>query len=181
MRYIAAFFTAALMLLPLAACGWSSPSTRGGRAVRDTAAQLGAFQPRRRPDRNGRSLARRREPREQRRMTPRLSARWRSAPVAARWPAAASTGPFGCGTRTSITPANESVPQPEDSRTSSGRLISLNCHIRHCAPDDQNRCRGFSSTTVPDPHDFRTMEITIGPPSKTGALTGLVVLSGQPL
>jgi hypothetical protein len=39
----------------------------------------------------------------------------------------------------------------------------------------------FPMTSAADPHDFRTMEITIGPPSKTGALTGLVVLSGQPL
>lgn len=37
----------------------------------------------------------------------------------------------------------------------------------------------FSMTSAVDPRDFPTMEITIGPPSKTGALTGSVVLSGQ--
>jgi anti-sigma-K factor RskA len=37
----------------------------------------------------------------------------------------------------------------------------------------------FSMTSAVDPHDFPTMEITIGPPTKTGALTGTVVLSGQ--
>jgi hypothetical protein len=39
----------------------------------------------------------------------------------------------------------------------------------------------FPMTSAVDPHDFRTMKITIGPPGKTGALAGLVVLSGQPL
>ena len=37
----------------------------------------------------------------------------------------------------------------------------------------------FSMTAAVDPHDFPTMEITLGPPSKTGALAGTVVLSGQ--
>jgi len=37
----------------------------------------------------------------------------------------------------------------------------------------------FPMTSAVDPRDFRMMEITLGPPSKTGALTGLVVLSGQ--
>ena len=32
-----------------------------------------------------------------------------------------------------------------------------------------------------DPHDFRTMEITLGPPSNNGELAGLVILSGQTL
>ncbi len=44
-----------------------------------------------------------------------------------------------------------------------------------------DRSRTFPMTSAADPHDFRTMEITIGPPSKTGALAGLVVLRGQPL
>ena len=39
----------------------------------------------------------------------------------------------------------------------------------------------FPMTSAVDPHDFRTMKITIGPPSRTGALAGLVVLSGQQL
>jgi len=39
----------------------------------------------------------------------------------------------------------------------------------------------FPMTSAVDPHDFQTMTITIGPPSKTGALGGLVVLGGQPL
>jgi Anti-sigma-K factor rskA len=39
----------------------------------------------------------------------------------------------------------------------------------------------FPMTSAADPHDFRTMEVTIGPPSRTGALAGLVVLRGQPL
>ena len=38
----------------------------------------------------------------------------------------------------------------------------------------------FSMTSAVDPHDFPTMEIMLGPPSKTGALAGTVVLSGQP-
>jgi hypothetical protein len=37
----------------------------------------------------------------------------------------------------------------------------------------------FSMTSAVDPHDFPTMEITLGPPSKNGALAGTVVLSGQ--
>jgi len=37
----------------------------------------------------------------------------------------------------------------------------------------------FSMTSAVDPHDFPTMEITLGPPNKTGALAGTVVLSGQ--
>ena len=39
----------------------------------------------------------------------------------------------------------------------------------------------FPMTSAADPRDFRTMEVTIGPPSTTGALAGLVVLSGQSL
>jgi hypothetical protein len=37
----------------------------------------------------------------------------------------------------------------------------------------------FPMTSAADPHDFRTMEITLGPPSKNGELAGLVILSGQ--
>lgn len=37
----------------------------------------------------------------------------------------------------------------------------------------------FSMTSAVDPRDFPTMEIRIGPPSKTGALAGPVILSGQ--
>jgi hypothetical protein len=37
----------------------------------------------------------------------------------------------------------------------------------------------FSMTSAVDPHDFPTMEITLGPPNKNGALAGTVVLSGQ--
>jgi Anti-sigma-K factor rskA len=39
----------------------------------------------------------------------------------------------------------------------------------------------FSMTSAVDPHDFSTMEITIGPPNTTGALSGTVILSGQTL
>jgi hypothetical protein len=39
----------------------------------------------------------------------------------------------------------------------------------------------FSMTSAVDPHDFPTMEITIGPPNKTGALAGTVILSGRAL
>jgi hypothetical protein len=39
----------------------------------------------------------------------------------------------------------------------------------------------FSMTSAVDPHDFPTMEITIGPPSKDGALAGTAILSGQRL
>ena len=39
----------------------------------------------------------------------------------------------------------------------------------------------FSMTSAVDPHDFPTMEVTIGPPSKDGALAGTVILSGQRL
>jgi anti-sigma-K factor RskA len=38
----------------------------------------------------------------------------------------------------------------------------------------------FPMTSAADPRDFRTMEITLGPPSKTGAFGGLIILSGQP-
>jgi anti-sigma factor RsiW len=38
----------------------------------------------------------------------------------------------------------------------------------------------FSMTSAVDPHDFPTMEITISPPSKDGALGGTIILSGQP-
>ena len=34
-------------------------------------------------------------------------------------------------------------------------------------------------TSAADPRDFSTMKITLGPPTKTGALTGKVILSGQ--
>ena len=37
----------------------------------------------------------------------------------------------------------------------------------------------FSMTSAVDPHDFSTMEITLEPPSKDGALAGTVILSGQ--
>jgi hypothetical protein len=39
----------------------------------------------------------------------------------------------------------------------------------------------FSMTSGVDPRDFPTMEITIGPPNKDGALAGTVILSGQAL
>lgn len=39
----------------------------------------------------------------------------------------------------------------------------------------------FPMTSAADPHDFRTMEVTVGSPSNTGALAGLVVLRGQSL
>ncbi|MFY9934289.1 MAG: hypothetical protein WAK82_40405 [Streptosporangiaceae bacterium] len=39
----------------------------------------------------------------------------------------------------------------------------------------------FSMTSAVDPRDFSTMEITVGPPSKDGALAGTVILSGQTL
>ena len=39
----------------------------------------------------------------------------------------------------------------------------------------------FSMTSAVDPHDFSTMEITVGPPNKDGALAGTAILSGQPL
>jgi hypothetical protein len=39
----------------------------------------------------------------------------------------------------------------------------------------------FSMTSAVDPHDFSTMEITIGPPNNTGALSGTVILSGRTL
>lgn len=34
-------------------------------------------------------------------------------------------------------------------------------------------------TSAVDPRDFRTMKITVGPPSSNGALQGIVVLTGQ--
>ena len=37
----------------------------------------------------------------------------------------------------------------------------------------------FSMTSAVDPHDFSTMEITIGPPNNTGVLSGTVILSGR--
>jgi hypothetical protein len=39
----------------------------------------------------------------------------------------------------------------------------------------------FSMTSAVDPHDFSTMEITIGPPNNTGSLSGTVILSGRTL
>ena len=39
----------------------------------------------------------------------------------------------------------------------------------------------FTMTSAVDPHDFPTMEITIGPPNNTGALSGKVILSGHTL
>jgi hypothetical protein len=33
-------------------------------------------------------------------------------------------------------------------------------------------------TAAVDPHDFTVMEITLGPPTKTGALQGKVLLRG---
>jgi Anti-sigma-K factor rskA, C-terminal len=39
----------------------------------------------------------------------------------------------------------------------------------------------FSMTSAVDPHDFPTMDITIGPPSADGAFGGTVILSGQAL
>ena len=39
----------------------------------------------------------------------------------------------------------------------------------------------FPMTSAADPHDFRTMEITLGPPSKNGELAGPIILSGQTL
>lgn len=43
-------------------------------------------------------------------------------------------------------------------------------------PDSGNGT--FSMTSAVDPHDFPTMEVTIGPPSTDGALAGTVILSG---
>jgi hypothetical protein len=37
----------------------------------------------------------------------------------------------------------------------------------------------FSMTAAVDPRDFPMMENTVGPPGKTGALHGMVVLSGR--
>jgi hypothetical protein len=37
----------------------------------------------------------------------------------------------------------------------------------------------FSMTSAADPRDFSTMKITLGPPTKTGALASKVILSGQ--
>lgn len=37
----------------------------------------------------------------------------------------------------------------------------------------------FPMTSAVDPHDFRTMKITLGPPNKTGAFGDPVILSGQ--
>ena len=37
----------------------------------------------------------------------------------------------------------------------------------------------FSMTSAVNPRDFPTMEITIGPPNRNGALAGTVILSGQ--
>jgi anti-sigma-K factor RskA len=39
----------------------------------------------------------------------------------------------------------------------------------------------FPMTSAADPRDFRTMEITLGPPSKNGERAGPVILSGQTL
>ena len=39
----------------------------------------------------------------------------------------------------------------------------------------------FPMTSAADPRDFRTMEITLGPPSKNGGRAGPVILSGQTL
>jgi len=39
----------------------------------------------------------------------------------------------------------------------------------------------FPMTSAADPHDFRTMEITLGPPGNNGELAGPVILSGQAL
>ena len=39
----------------------------------------------------------------------------------------------------------------------------------------------FSMTSAVDPHHFPIMEITIGPPNNTGALSGTVILSGRTL
>jgi hypothetical protein len=39
----------------------------------------------------------------------------------------------------------------------------------------------FPMTSAADPHDFRTMEITLGPPSNNGERAGPVILSGQTL
>ena len=39
----------------------------------------------------------------------------------------------------------------------------------------------FPMTSAADPHDFPTMEITLGPPSNNGELAGPVILSGQTL
>ena len=60
--------------------------------------------------------------------------------------------------------------------TQHGQVASAGTFL---VPDSGSRT--FSMTSAVDPHDFPTMEITIQPPSKTGALTGTVILSGQPL
>jgi hypothetical protein len=39
--------------------------------------------------------------------------------------------------------------------------------------------RTFPMTSAVDPHDFPTMEITIGPPTKTGARAGTIILTGH--
>jgi anti-sigma-K factor RskA len=39
----------------------------------------------------------------------------------------------------------------------------------------------FPMTSAADPRDFRTMEITLGPPSKNGERAGPVILRGQTL
>ena len=39
----------------------------------------------------------------------------------------------------------------------------------------------FTMTSAVDPRDFPTMEITIGPPTRNGALAGTVILTGQAL
>jgi hypothetical protein len=39
--------------------------------------------------------------------------------------------------------------------------------------------RTFPMTSAVDPHDFPTMEITIGPPTRTGARAGTIILTGR--
>ena len=51
--------------------------------------------------------------------------------------------------------------------------------VRGHVPGADSGSRTFSMTSAVDPRDFPTMEIRIGPPSKTGALAGPVILSGQ--
>ena len=44
-----------------------------------------------------------------------------------------------------------------------------------------SRSQTFTMTSAVDPHDFKTMVITLEPPNNTGALSGNVILSGQTL
>ena len=100
------------------------------------------------------------------------------------------SGPVAWYMRRTVRPGASAQPIPEGWRPGFGDSQWYTCWYKsrngQVASADTFQVRDSGSWTFPmtsaaDPRDFRTMEITLGPPSKNGERAGPVILSGQTL